>query len=121
FPSSTNFALFDSGLYHDLPAVARYYALPDGLSAQWPLQRYGFHGLAHRAQWNLLQQQGDYKRVISLQLGSGCSATAWLDGKVMDTSMGFSPLEGLSMATRGGSVDPGILLHLLSQEHYTAE
>ncbi len=124
FSDAKHFAFFDSGLFSSLPALARFYALPTGLSKEWPVQRYGFHGLAHRSQWNSLQSvgiTGNYQRVITLQLGSGCSAAAWRDGKVMDTSMGFSPLEGLTMATRSGSIDPGILLHLLEFENYTVE
>lgn len=121
FPDCKQFAVFDSGLYADLPALAKFYALPEHLSNQWPIERYGFHGLAHRCLWKNLQAHASYKRVISLQLGSGCSATAWLDGKVLDTSMGFTPLEGLSMATRSGSIDPGILVHLLDQENYSLE
>lgn len=123
FPDAKHYAFFDSGLFGELPRLAKYYALPEGLSKNWPLLRYGFHGLAHRFQWKRLQEMGSeknaYRKVITLQLGSGCSATAWLDGRVMDTSMGFSPLEGLTMATRSGSIDPGILLHLMAQESYS--
>lgn len=114
--ASATFAFFDSALYSELPAVSSSYALPENLSSRWPIKRYGFHGLAHRAQWNLLQRRETYRRVISLQLGSGCSATAWLEGKPVDTSMGFSPLEGLSMATRCGNIDASIVLHLLEHE-----
>lgn len=121
YPDSKHFAVFDSGLYADLPALAKYYALPEKLSKDWPVERYGFHGLAHRCLWKNLQAHASYDRVISLQLGSGCSVTAWLDGKVLDTSMGFTPLEGLSMASRSGSIDPGILLHLMGQENYSLE
>jgi len=116
WPSSESYALFDSALYSQLPQVSRNYALPEGLSQQWPIKRYGFHGLAHRAQWALLDQRKPYQRVITLQLGSGCSATAWLGDKVVDTTMGFSPLEGLSMATRCGNIDANIVLHLLEHE-----
>lgn len=116
WPHCRSYALFDSALYSQLPAVSQNYALPDGLSPQWPIKRYGFHGLAHRAQWTLLNQLKPYRRVITLQLGSGCSATAWLEGKVVDTTMGFSPLEGLSMATRCGNIDASIVLHLLEYE-----
>ncbi len=110
----------DTAFYADLPAVARRYALPRALCEAHGLRRYGFHGIAHQSmlrQWKEVGQgrtpQGG--RVISLQLGSGCSITASRDGKPVDTSMGFTPLEGLVMATRGGDVDPGVLLYL--QEH----
>ena len=125
FPQARQFAIADSGLYHTLPAEARCYPLPDTLSPAWPIQRYGFHGLAHRAMWRGLRAYAgeavEQWRVITLQLGSGCSATAWRAGQVRDTSMGFTPLEGLPMASRSGSIDPGILLHLLQREHWTAD
>lgn len=116
WPSSQAYAFFDSALYSGLPEVSRNYALPEGLSQQWPIKRYGFHGLAHRTQWAVLNKQKSYQRVISLQLGSGCSAAAWLGDKVVDTTMGFSPLEGLAMGTRCGNIDASIVLHLLEYE-----
>jgi acetate kinase len=109
-------AVFDTAFYADLPLVARHYALPRALSERLGLRRYGFHGLAHQAMWQrwgkLATPGRSAGRVISLQLGSGCSITAIRDGKALDTSMGFSPLEGLVMATRSGDVDPGVLLHI---------
>ncbi len=116
-------AVFDTSLYRDLPAVARTYALPRDLASEWGLRRYGFHGIAHESMWHRWQALSDQAggRVISLQLGSGCSITALRDGRAVDTSMGFSPLEGLVMATRSGDVDPGLLLHLLRHEGMTPE
>jgi acetate kinase len=119
WPAVPQWAVFDSGLYAALPEVAARYALPDTLSPRWPLRRYGFHGLAHRSQWRQVQPadgSAGPRRLITLQLGGGCSLTAWKDDRVVDTSMGFTPLEGLVMATRSGTLDPGILLHLLQQE-----
>jgi acetate kinase len=122
WPQVSHYALFDSGLYASLPAVASRYALPAALSPRWPLRRYGFHGLAHRSQWrSVLQATRAAKlevprRLLTLQLGGGCSLTAWRDDCAVDTTMGFSPFEGLVMATRSGSIDPGIMLHLLQQE-----
>jgi acetate kinase len=118
-------AVFDTGFYADLPAVARTYALPRALAERRRLRRYGFHGLAHQAmwrRWQVLQARRPVgARVISLQLGAGCSITAIRDGKAVDTSMGFSPLEGLVMATRAGDVDPGLLLYLQRAEGMTPE
>lgn len=124
WPSVPQYAVFDSGLYATLPDVAATYALPAGLSPRWPLRRYGFHGLAHRNQWRQVQPAAGGlgpRRLITLQLGSGCSLTAWKDDQVIDTTMGFTPLEGLVMATRSGSLDPGIVLHLQQQEGMSAE
>ena len=108
-------AMFDTGFYAHLPEPARRYALPNRLG----VRRYGFHGLAHQAMWRSWcarhPQFTAGGRVISLQLGSGSSMTAISAGVPRDTSMGFSPLEGLVMATRGGDLDPGVLLHLLRE------
>jgi len=122
-PDCTQFAVYDSGLFSGLPQEAARYALPDELSERWPIRRYGFHGLAHRSQWRqveyLAAKEGrSCRRVLTLQLGSSCSITAWLNGEVADTSMGFTPMEGPMMARRAGSLDPGIVLHLLKNERW---
>lgn len=116
------FVVYDSGLYADLPDYAARYALPEAVSPLWPLRRYGFHGLAHRSQWRQVQASTHgAARLISIHLGSGASVTAWRDSMAVDTSMGFSPLEGLIMARRSGNIDPGILMHLLLREHMSPD
>lgn len=109
-------AVFDTGFFADLPAAARTYALPHALVEAQQLRRYGFHGLAHSALWQAWSQLRGAAtgRVVTMQLGSGCSMAAIADGRPLDTSMGFSPLEGLVMGTRAGDVDPGVLTYLLS-------
>ena len=103
--------VFDTALYATLPPLATTYALPREIRERFGILRYGFHGLAHQS---MLRALGPGRaRVISFQLGSGASATASRDGRAIDTSMGFSPLEGLVMATRPGDVDAGAILHLL--------
>jgi len=120
-------AVFDTAFYAGLPEVAKTYALPQALVRKHQLRRYGFHGLAHRALWQrwcaLRSPARGSKNTcaISLQLGAGCSATAVRDGRPMDTSMGFSPLEGLVMATRSGDLDPGLLTHLMRAERLSAD
>jgi acetate kinase len=113
-------AVFDTAFYAQLPAVASTYALPRELAARHGLRRYGFHGIAHQALWSrwreLRPDIPDGGRVVSFQLGAGCSATAIHSGRPRDTSMGFSPLEGLMMATRCGDVDAGLLLYLQRAE-----
>lgn len=115
-PAIPHVAVFDTGFYRELPAVAAHYALPSGLDDAHELRRYGFHGSAHRAMWRAwCAQRPDLDaggRIITLQLGAGCSATATDRGRAIDTSMGFTPLEGLMMATRCGDIDPGLLIHL---------
>ncbi|MDX1810747.1 MAG: acetate/propionate family kinase [Gammaproteobacteria bacterium] len=116
-------AVFDTMFFHQLPAVAQSYALPSDLVEKYQIRRYGFHGLAHQymlEQWQQHNPEKSSARVITLQLGSGCSITAIRDGKVIDTSMGFSPMEGLVMSTRCGDLDPGLILYLQQQAGLTA-
>jgi acetate kinase len=123
-PAVPQVAVFDTAFFAELPQVARTYGLPRELSERLGLRRYGFHGLAHRYLWQRWQSSHlppRRGRAISLQLGSGCSVAAVRDGLPLDTSMGFSPLEGLMMATRAGDLDPGLLLYLQRKEGYSAE
>jgi acetate kinase len=117
-PSARQVAVFDTGFFAALPAHAARYAIPARLSERWGARRFGFHGLAHRS---MLAALGSARRVITLQLGSGCSAAAILDGRPVDTSMGYTPLEGLVMGTRAGDVDPGLVLHLMKREQLTPD
>lgn len=123
--AATQVAVFDTAFYAALPEVAVTYALPRALCVRHDIRRYGFHGIAHQAMWRRwCDLRGDLRaggRVISLQLGAGCSITAIRDGQAVDTSMGFSPLEGLVMATRSGDVDPGVLLFLQRAEGLAPE
>jgi acetate kinase len=108
--------VFDSAFFADLPFYASEYALPRGLIRRFGIRRLGFHGLAHQSMLRQLRQcapDASKGRILTLQLGSGCSAAAIKNGKPIDTSMGFTPLEGLVMSTRSGDVDPGLLMHLL--------
>ena len=117
--------VFDTAFYAHLPEVAATYALPRALCEKHGIRRYGFHGLAHQAmnrRWRQLHPELENGgRVISLQLGSGCSITASTRGVAQDTSMGFSPLEGLVMATRSGDVDAGVLAYLQREAGFTSE
>jgi acetate kinase len=122
WPDVPHLAVFDSGFFADLPAVATTYALPAELRNLGDFRRLGFHGLAHRSMWQAFAQRRPGRgRVISFQLGSGCSAAALVDGRPRDTSMGFTPLEGLVMATRTGDLDPGLLLYLLTEKRLAPE
>lgn len=117
FPGLPQILVPDTGFFSDLPTVSRQYALPADLTARHGLRRYGFHGLAHESmlrQW--LAHGSTAVRIITLQLGAGCSMAAIADGRPIDTSMGFSPLEGLMMATRSGDVDAGLVTWLQKTE-----
>jgi acetate kinase len=120
---AVHLAIFDGAFFAHLPAAAATYALPADLRARLGLRRMGFHGIAHRSMWETWNASGapDAARVISFQLGSGCSVAALRDGAPIDTSMGFTPLEGLVMATRPGDLDPGVILHLLGEGRMSVE
>jgi acetate kinase len=115
-PPVAHIAVFDTAFFAGLPRVASEYALPPDVGVEQGVRRYGFHGLAHEAMWRrwsqLHPQLPRGGRLVSFQLGGGCSVTATDAGRPVDTSMGFSPLEGLVMATRSGDVDPAIVPYL---------
>ncbi|MGC1583576.1 MAG: acetate/propionate family kinase [Candidatus Acidiferrales bacterium] len=118
FPGLPQVACFDTAFHSSLPKVARMYALPRRLYDQG-IFRYGFHGLSYEyvmSELRALEGKLANGRVIIAHLGSGASMVAVKDGKSVDTSMGFTPLEGLVMSTRSGDVDPGALFYLLDQK-----
>jgi acetate kinase len=118
-PSVPAVACFDTAFHAGMPAAARTYALPSEWRRRWDLRRFGFHGLSHayasRRAAELLGRSQAGLRVVTCHLGAGASLAAVRDGRSVDTTMGFTPLEGLVMATRSGSVDPGLVLWL--EEH----
>jgi acetate kinase len=120
-PDVPHVACFDTAFHATLPVEASTYPVPAEWRERWGIRRYGFHGLsvawAVRRAAAVLERDGDELRLVVAHLGSGCSVTAVRDGASVDTSMGFTPLEGLMMGTRSGSLDPGILLHLLGGGH----
>ncbi len=115
-------ACFDTAFHTTLPAAASTYAIPSEWRERYAIRRYGFHGLSHaycsaRAA-SLLGR--DRLRVVTCHLGAGASLAAVVDGQSVDTTMGFTPLEGLVMATRSGTVDPGLVLWLEEHEHISS-
>lgn len=137
-PDVSAVACFDTAFHATLPPAAATYALPRAWRERWGVRRYGFHGLSHawvaRRVPELLgrmredqaredraseDRPGDRLRIVSAHLGAGASLCAIADGCSLDTTMGFTPLEGLVMATRSGSVDPGMLLWLLERTGLT--
>ncbi len=123
-PSVPSVACFDTAFHATIPAEAATYALP----AQWRdlgIRRYGFHGLSHayaaRRAAEILELPVDGLRLVSCHLGAGASLCAVHSGRSVDTTMGFTPLEGLVMATRSGSVDPGLVLWLQRQHGLSAD
>jgi acetate kinase len=102
-------AVFDTAFHASMPAEAATYAVPRRWREEWGIRRYGFHGLS--VEW--AAERVPASRLVVCHLGGGCSVSAVRDGRSAGTTMGFTPLEGVPMATRSGSVDPGALLHLL--------
>jgi acetate kinase len=119
-PALPMVAAFDTAFHQTLPDYAWSYALPYDLSERHGIRRYGFHGLAHRyvaARYaELTGTPRDQVTIITLHLGNGCSASAIQHGKSVDTSMGFTPLEGLVMGTRTGDLDPTVMSYLVHKE-----
>jgi acetate kinase len=122
-PGVPTVACFDTAFHATLAPGAATYALPRAWRERWPLRRYGFHGLSHayvaRRAAAMLGRPAAALRIVSCHLGAGASLCAIEGGRSIDTTMGFTPLEGLVMATRSGSVDPGLLLWLVDHERLT--
>ena len=116
-PDVPHVAVFDTSFHRSMPEEATTYALPRRWREDWGVRRYGFHGLS--IAW--AAERVPVSRLVVCHLGGGCSITAVADGRSVATTMGFSPLEGVPMATRAGSVDPGALLYLLREELVTVE
>lgn len=113
-------AVFDTAFHKTMPIVAKRYAIPMALADRYRIYRYGFHGIAHASlAHGYAAATGiplERARLITLQLGNGCSMTAIAQGRSVDTSMGFTPLEGLVMGTRSGDVDASIVSYLSERE-----
>jgi acetate kinase len=118
-PAVPAVACFDTAFHAHMPSAAATYALPAEWRARWPLRRFGFHGLSHayasRRTAVLMHADPKQLRVITCHLGAGASLAAVAAGVSVDTTMGFTPLDGLVMATRCGAIDPGLVLWL--EEH----
>jgi len=108
-------ACFDTAFHATIPAEASTFAIPRTWRERWGVRRYGFHGLSHAYASRRAAEMTGAARVVTCHLGAGASLAAVRDGRALDTTMGFTPLDGLVMATRSGSVDPGALLWLLER------
>ncbi len=124
-PSTPQVAVFDTAFHAALPERARLYALSLDLARRHGVRRFGFHGLAYRSMLDRWSRETGRRlegsRLVAFQLGNGASACAIEDGKSMDTSMGFTPLEGLVMGTRSGDLDPALVPFLAERERSSAE
>jgi acetate kinase len=123
-PQAIEVATFDTAFHHSLPPKAYLYAIPYGLYKKFEIRRYGFHGTSHRYVSRrlaaILGRPNEDLNIITCHLGNGCSICAIEKGSSVDTSMGFTPLEGLVMGTRSGDIDPAIIFYL-NEKGYTSE
>jgi acetate kinase len=124
-PDVPHVAVFDTAFHATLAPEAYTYPVPRRWTRDWGIRRYGFHGLSHvycaRRAAEMLNRPLEQLRLVVCHLGHGCSACAVQHGRSVDTTMGFTPLDGLMMATRSGSLDPGIILHVQQRYGLTAE
>jgi acetate kinase len=124
-PKLPQVAVFDTSFFASLEPRAYLYAVPYAWYSDWGIRRFGFHGISHaycagRAA-ELLGGDSSGLRLVICHLGNGCSATAVRGGRAVQTSMGFTPMEGLMMGTRCGSLDPGLMLYLQRRRNWSAE
>jgi acetate kinase len=123
-PKAIHIAVFDTAFHSTLPPEAAVYPGPYFWYADLKIKKYGFHGINHKycsgKAAELLQQPKEL-RIVSCHLGGGCSLTAIVDGVSIDTTMGFTPLDGLMMRSRSGAIDPGILIYLLKNKKYSVD
>jgi acetate kinase len=119
FKNIPQIAVFDTEFFKDLPEKAYTYALPENIVKESGFRRYGFHGISHeyvaKSAAEAINKPFNKLKIITCHLGGGASITAIKNGKAVDTSMGFTPLEGLVMMTRSGNIDAGIILELVRQ------
>ncbi len=119
-PDVPQVGVFDTAFHQSMPDHAYMYAIPYSLYKKYGIRRYGFHGTSHRyvskRACEILGEDCGNQRIISCHLGNGASVAAIHNGKSVDTSMGFTPLEGLIMGTRSGDVDPGVITYLMDKE-----
>jgi acetate kinase len=124
-PEAPHVAVFDTAFHATLPPEAFTFAVPEMWTREWGIRRFGFHGLSHaycsRRAAEMLGRTDNQLRLVVCHLGHGCSASAVRGGRSIDTTMGFTPLEGLMMATRSGSIDPGVIFHVQEQHGLTTK
>ncbi len=119
-PDVPQVAMFDTAFHHKMPPHAYIYGIPYVLYKRYGIRRYGFHGMSHRFVSDraaaILKRPIEELKIVTCHLGSGASMAAVKGGVSVDTSMGFTPLEGLMMSTRSGDIDPAIILHIMARE-----
>ncbi|WP_372920353.1 acetate/propionate family kinase [Salegentibacter sp.] len=123
FPQAKQIAVFDTAFHRTIPSRAAQYAIPTSFYEDHNIQVYGFHGTSHKyvTQLATAELKKDNSKIISVHLGNGCSITAVQDGKSIDHSLGFGPVNGLIMGTRSGDIDQSVIFYMIEQLGYTAQ
>ena len=123
FPTAKQIAVFDTAFHSSMPVMARKYAIPNTLYTDRGIKVYGFHGTSHKyvSEKAIAYLKQNHSKIISIQLGNGCSITAIVDGKSVDHSLGFAPSNGLVMGSRSGDIDHSIIFHLTQTLGYTLQ
>lgn len=123
FPNAKQVAVFDTAFHQSIPEYAYKYAIPKKYSEEDNIRLYGFHGTSHKyvSQQAISYLGKTHSKIITIHLGNGCSMTAIKDGKSIDHSLGFSPVNGLIMGTRSGDIDQSIIFHLAKKHGYELE
>lgn len=122
FASAKQVAVFDTAFHQTIPVVAHKYAIPNYLLTEHKVRVYGFHGTSHKyVSEKAISYLEKNSKIITIHLGNGCSMTAVKDGKSIDTTMGFSPANGLVMGTRAGDIDQSVIFHMVKNLGYTPD
>lgn len=122
FPKAAQVAVFDTAFHQTIPEVAYKYALPNALLTENKIRVYGFHGTSHKyVSEKAIQILENKSKIITIHLGNGCSITAIKDGKSIDHSLGFSPINGLIMGTRSGDIDQSVVFYLVNSLGYSLD
>ena len=123
FPAAKQVGIFDTSFHRSIPPRANRYAIPNSFFDDQKIQVYGFHGTSHKyvSEKAIEYLKKDNSKLISVHLGNGCSITAVQDGKSIDHSLGFGPVNGLIMGTRSGDIDQSVIFYLINQMGYTAQ
>ncbi|RZS93537.1 acetate/propionate family kinase [Aquimarina brevivitae] len=123
FDKATQVAVFDTAFHQTIPLKAYKYAIPNKFLEEHKIRKYGFHGTSHKyvSEKAIAYIKKPQSKIITIHLGNGCSMTAIKDGKSIDHSLGFAPMNGLIMGTRSGDIDPAIIFHLVNSLGYTID
>jgi acetate kinase len=123
FPEAVQVAVFDTAFHQTIPEIAYRYAIPEEIYRKHQIRTYGFHGTSHKyvSEKAAAYLDGKAGKIITVHLGNGCSITAVMDGKSVEHSLGFGPMNGLIMGTRSGDIDQSVIFHMIDELGYSVD